>query len=1846
MRFKRLLPWLLAALVVGSAWLAVYQADRELRANLLQQARLVAQTVNLDQVKALSGTAADLASPDYRALKKQFMAVGQANPACKWFYLMGRQPDPTVIAPTATAPVTTTPAAAAAPAAGAIFFFVDSESPEVNDASLPGQIYEEAPAGYRRVFDTGAAAVDGPVPDRWGVWVSALVPLTDAQSGTVVAVLGMDIDASAWKWEVAAKAALPVGLLLVLLIGGVTVFFSVRPFLHDTGGFRTVVAPKPVLRRLLPPLAVLMFLLVAGAGALLYQQHQQRLNGDIAADAYDVLGDLHAALNQQADGLATTVQSIASDAVVQKALCEGDATTLLAVWQPVFETLRRENHITHFYFFDAHRGCLLRVHQPDKHGDRIERFTAREAERTGKTASGIELGPLGTLTLRVVQPVFAAGKLIGYVELGKDIEDALQTLHTRSGNPLAVIIHKQQLNRQAWEEGMRLLGREAAWNRLSCGVVIYASQGRLPDAFASWADQTAAGATPGEMERMILSDGKIWQASAKPLRDVAGRVIGDLLVMRDISDAKAAFMRLMVLGATAAIVLLALLLGFIHVLLRRADAGILAQQAALLESEARFKQLAVQSGTITWEVDAQGMYTYVSQVAAAVLGYRPDEMEGRMYFYDLHPAAGREAFKKAALVIFARQEPFLNLVNAALAKDGRLVWLSTNGIPLVDAAGTLRGYRGSDTDITMQRQAEEALREKSAVLEAQVNASLDGILVVDEHHKIVLVNPRIIELFKVPPQILHGDDDAALLQHVVSLTKDPKPFLVKVRHLYEHHNETSRDEIEFKDGMVLDRYSAPVLSKDGMYYGRIWTFCDITAQKRAGEELKGSEQRYKRLQEMFRKVADVMPDMVWAKDLERKFIFVNQAVCDGLLCARDTDEPIGKVDLFFVNRERQSQPDNPQWHTFGEICLDSDAAVLASGQAGRFAEFGNIRGQFLALDVIKTPLRDESGRIIGTVGTGRNVTAAKQVELYHHLSREILEILNEAGGLHRILPRVLAAVKTRTGFDAVGLRLQDGEDFPYFTQDGFPADFLRTENSLIAHAADGGVCRDQEGNVRLECTCGLVLGGKTDSASPLFTRGGSFWTNDSLPLLDLPASQDPRFHPRNQCMHHGYASMALVPIRAKGKIVGLLHLDDRRKNCFSREVVELLEGITAHIGEALMRRRAEEKIRDSEILLQQAQALSRVGHYTTDIKTGIWTSSPVLDEIFGIDASFVRNIENWGGIIVPEYRQKLVDYYHQVVQEKKRFDIDYKVIRPSDGQERWVWALGEFDFDSVGNPVRQVGTIQDITERKRAEEALRQAKAAAEAASVAKSEFLANMSHEIRTPMNGVIGMTGLLLETELSAEQRKYAEIVRSSGEALLTIINDVLDFSKIEGGKLELAAMDFSLRALLDDFTSSMALHVHDKGLEFTCAVAPDVPDHLNGDPGRLRQVLVNLVGNAIKFTHEGKVDVRVGLVAESATESEIRFAVRDTGIGVAADKLDSLFLKFTQEDASTTRKYGGSGLGLAIAKQLAEMMGGKIGAESEKGQGSEFWFTARFTKPAGQEKESLPPAEGSGLSGAGSAGRSAAAAPPTPRRFNGASVRILLAEDNSINRQVALGILKNLGLSADAVANGAEAVKALETIPYDLVLMDVQMPEMDGLEATRQIRTPHSAVRNHQVPVIAMTAHALHGDRERCLAAGMNDYLSKPVSPQALAEALGKWLPQEAEIRGAAPQPKPQAMGCKPQHPIFDRAGMMARLMDDEELARTVMAGFLGDIPRQMAALKGCLEAGDAAGVERQAHSIRGAAANVGGEALSLAVLEVEKDGKDGDLAAARDRLAGLDAQFERLKLAMTRERNLFG
>ena len=544
-------------------------------------------------------------------------------------------------------------------------------------------------------------------------------------------------------------------------------------------------------------------------------------------------------------------------------------------------------------------------------------------------------------------------------------------------------------------------------------------------------------------------------------------------------------------------------------------------------------------------------------------------------------------------------------------------------------------------------------------------------------------------------------------------------------------------------------------------------------------------------------------------------------------------------------------------------------------------------------------------------------------------------------------------------------------------------------------------------------------------------------------------------------------------------------------------------GMLSTLIDITERKRAEEALRESEELFRSLVNNSSDLTILTDAKGIVTYVSPHCEQVIGHPA------ENFIGkmmpdIIYPDDVIKCLQAWKQVAHQGQELrEFEYRIV---DGQGAVRWLSHSAKQTAIDEHVLGMqNTIRDITERKRAEQALILAKNVAEDAARAKSEFLANMSHEIRTPLNGVIGMTGMLLDMDLNAKQHEYAQIAHMSGEMLLSLVNDILDFSKIEARKMNLETLDFDLRSTLEDTKDLLAIGAHEKGLELSYQVEPKVPSLLRGDQGRLRQILVNLGTNAVKFTEKGEIVIRVRLESEDERNVTIRVSVHDTGIGIPANRKDSLFSLFTQVDGSTTRKYGGTGLGLAISRQLAELMGGKIGLESKEGIGSTFWFTVAFEKqPAGSGAADEMSAK---IKGEGAIDRFAAA--PAIYENGKRKIRILVVEDNPVNQKVAQAMLRKMEFRADVVADGQEAINALQMIPYDMVLMDCQMPEMDGYEATHRIRNGASGVINSSIPIIAMTAATMQGDREKCVQAGMNDFIAKPVLIKELAEMLTRWL-----------------------------------------------------------------------------------------------------------------------------------------
>jgi len=644
------------------------------------------------------------------------------------------------------------------------------------------------------------------------------------------------------------------------------------------------------------------------------------------------------------------------------------------------------------------------------------------------------------------------------------------------------------------------------------------------------------------------------------------------------------------------------------------------------------------------------------------------------------------------------------------------------------------------------------------------------------------------------------------------------------------------------------------------------------------------------------------------------------------------------------------------------------------------------------------------------------------------------------------------------------------------------------------------------------------------------------------------------------------------------------------------------------------KKHAEQLLEESELRFRILTRATNEAVWDWDIATdSVWWNRNV-QTLSGYGEEEIGSTSDWRVQNVhPDDRKRVEDSLHARVRSEKEdfWSAEYR-FRRADGTYADIFDRGYILRDHDGRALRMIGSMLDMTKRKREMELARARDAALESARL-KSQFLANMSHEIRTPMNSIIGMTDILLHLELTPEQREFVEIVRMSGESLLTIINDILDFSKIEAGKLTFEMLDFEPRTTVEEVITMLADQTHAKKLQLSSVIAPEVPGLVRGDPGRLRQVLTNLASNAIKFTSQGEIKLSVTRTSENDTHIILRFEVADTGIGVPEAARACLFQPFSQVDPSTTRKYGGTGLGLAICKQLVNLMRGEIGCDSVPNRGSTFWFTAQFEKlnSAASLIEIVPKIT------AESANLPAQQLSTRARK----RLRILVAEDNAFNQKVVLRQVREMGFGADAVANGIEALEALRRIPYDLVLMDCQMPEMDGYACAAEIRRQEDNQRH--VPIIAMTAHVMKEDRDKCLAAGMDDFLSKPVRVVHLEGVLTQWLTGSTTATAGATTNLVATSLEDPRRdrstaPSVDLEIFMEVAGNDKPRLRDLADRYVRQTSEQLVKLRDAIATGAAPDIKRIAHSAAGSSAMCGMKPLVELLRELERMGQTGQLA----------------------------
>ncbi len=1731
-----------------SGWWSVTRADRDLRTRLLQQASLVAQALDPARIRTLSGTEADLANPEYLRIKDQLAAVRTANPQCRFIYLMGRK--------------TSQPAPAAqtrsAKPAGSIFFFVDSEPASSKDYSPPGQVYEEAPEGCYRAFTTRTAETEGPDTDRWGKWISALIPIHDPQ--TVRSGLATPDDA--------------------------------RKMVRSAVEFNQKHGQERFLKELSNP------------------QGEFR-KGDLYAFAYDrhmtllahpakpeLIGQNQIGQKDWAGGkfFRREIQEIAQSKGSGWVDYEYENPASHAI-EPKTTCVERSGDL--IVCAGAYRGtgAILAVLGMDIDAHSWNRWLARAAL------------PSILLTLALSATLLAGQVLLGRKSrAAKLLPRGLPRLEPALAAAVGLVLTLFAT----------LMIRERETHQLN-------------EAFG----QMAAGRSETVAERM--SD-----LRATGIESLACFFQHNAMVSSEEFQKFSAFLtRNPLIQAWEWI------------------PAVPMAEKSRFEAEAR---AAGWQGFEIWQQDTPGTRTPAAgrAVCYPVFFVAPLTGNERALGYDL----GSEPRRRAALETAAR---------TGLAT-------ATEPITLVQDAGSQKG-------MLICR----------PVFDDKESKRLRGFAVAELRLENLLRSEAPDNAVRLELSLLRNGAAAEPLATTWKSASPPASGLSTLR---------------------------PILA-----FGKVFGL-----RAHAGPE--------------FGRMHPIREG--WLAALTGLLLTAALATLISVLRRRREE-----LERLVLERTTALQASESRLHIITDSARD---AIVMMNPEGRIS-FWN-------------PAAERLFGYASAEALGQNLHSFIVPARYHAAHRAAFPAFQQTGQG--------AAIGKTLDLEA---RRKDGQE-------------ISVQFSLSAIQLHGGwhvvgILRDITAQKQAE----TALRESEESYRNQFAN------NSAVMLLIDPTEGAILDANAAALVFYGYARERLLAMRitdintlpAMEVLRAMASVPQDRGQRFEFQH-RLADGSVRDVDESSSRIQLRGRIVIHAIVFditeskRRAEALRRSETKFRTLYDSTGDAVMLLDEKGFIDCN-QATLRVMGCPSREEFCSKHPADLSPPQQPCGADSLALAQKRIADalamGSQRFEWVHQRADNGSPfpaevlltamqldERPVIQA-VVRDITDRKRAEAELletnRHLEAAtaqanemavqAEMASAAKSEFLANMSHEIRTPMNGVLGMIGLLLDTGLTANQFRYAQTARASGETLLALLNDILDFSKIEARKLELEVLDFDLHDLLDDFAGLMALRAHEKGLVLGCVAAPEIPSDLRGDPGRLRQILINLAGNAIKFTAQGEVVIRAGLVSETPEAAQLRFGVTDTGIGIPSDKLGRLFAKFSQVDASTTRHFGGTGLGLAISKQLVEMMGGEIGVHSEVGKGSEFWFTVRLAKaPARERSDSLAglrevrvlivddrpvnreilvvllkswglrPAEAAdgpsallalaqaqaaqdpfaiaildmqmpGMDGntlgraiktdaclrntqlvmltslgqiggdqerseigfvatlskpvrrselrmvleAAVSGKKAPVSPAdyTPdfaRRLN-RQARVLIAEDNITNQQVAMGILKKLGLRAEVAANGAEAVKALEIVPYDLVLMDVQMPEMDGFEATRLIRDPRSRVLDHQVPIIAMTAHAMQGDRERSLQAGMDGHVTKPISVPALVLALEKWLKPGADAPPPPPDTEVKTHGpdspCAEALPVFNRAALMERVFDDPDFFRELIEAFLGDLPNQIAQLKSFLAAEDARGAEKQAHKIKGAAAAISGEAFCSIASAMEQAARAGSLQSVQATLGELDLQFARLR-----------
>lgn len=1652
LRRRTALPAFLITTCCLLAWWVVQRADADMRKHLLQQVELVSQSIDPAHLSPLTGSESDLANPYYQRIKDQLVAACTVHPQYRFVYLMGRSSD------------------------GKVIFLADSEPVDSADYSPPGMVFEEVTNEFLRVFDARIPVVEGPTTDRWGTWVSALIPLIDAQSGKVT-VLGLDIDARAWALEVAARVALPICLMLVLLIVTGAAFAMTRP---------ANATPRPVLRRLLPPLVVLLLLLIGTAAAFLWRAHQTSLQRQLTAANNTIAAELQLDLKNQAHALATVIRTLTADPRLQEALANGDVDRLRSDWQPLYDSLNKEQNLTHFYFFDPRRICPLRLHQPEMHGDLINRFTLLEAEKTGTTVSGLEVGPLGQVILRVVRPVFREGGLVGFVELGKEIEDALQNRHRLSGSHLAVTLRKELVDKPQWEKSMRSLGREADWSRLEQRVIIYTSLGpQLPGAFVPLAAHSEG--DPSELD--IVLAGRTWRASALPLTDASGHTIGDLLVLTDITAATAAFEHRLVLGATTVGVLLVGIAAFLIVLLRRTDNDITAQLAV---SRKRAQRTARQ------------------REAIAQLALDPDIVSG-----DLVGAVKRIVEVTAATVGVSRVGVWLLSENEC----------ELHCLGLHEVEGTLFS-QGQTLKIEDAPRYFEAIRRETTIVAEDAQN-----------------DPRTCELrdgYLVPQGI------TALLDAAIVIGGTIKG-VVCFEQISVGGRAWQADEESF-----------------------VGTVASLVAQVLLNAERFQTEKALHESEAQFRALFADSPVSIYIHDRETGQIVDANPAAYTLHGFTSLEELKAKANEFWME---------PPYSFDEALAWIRKTAREGTQQFEWLNRKGN--GELIWEHVHLSPLTiGGEHRILATI---IDITARKQTE--ELLRRQDALLLAVANAVHTLLSEEHIDVAIQQALKTVGQATDQDRAyiFEYHVDPESGENLMSQRYEWVRDGVSVQIDNPELQNLSFD----HLFPGWFD----LLRCGEAVYG----PVREFPEGERSILEPQD------IVSLMVVPVEVGGRFWGFVGFDNCRTDYeWGAEEKATLISLAASLGTAIMRHRAEAALRESNLKLEAATRtkslfLANMSHEIRTPMNAIIGMSYLVGstELDRRQRDYVQQIQNAA--------QSLLRIINDI--------LDFSKIE-----------AGKLELETIAFCLEDVAANALTLQRQPALDK--------------QIELLFDLRSPSLTGKAGIFFGDPLRLEQILSnllTNAVKFTE----AGHVLLALE---------EVGRTEAA---WKLRLIVEDTGIGMTgEQVGPLFTEFT--QADNSTTRLHGGTGLGLSIVKRLLA---------LMDGDITVASESGQGSRFTCTLTLTPAPPAAGYRDEPVAQGRR--ALIVDDY-------APARAVLRTLLSHFGVECEEAasgeaaldllRGAEAAYAYVFTDwvMPGMDGEALieaihllplpyrpmivvvsaydlegihaccdlqglchflpKPVLPNDLRFLLAGGRRELTDKVAHRKMINRlqDMRILLVEDNLINQQIASEMLSYHGARVDIAGNGQEAldkVSATADRPYHALLMDIQMPVMDGYEATRRLRAQPRLAR---LPIIAMTAHAMVDERERCLAAGMNSHIAKPFTMEDLLEALTPYCKRPSSISQTPKLVLTAGDTPLPLLPEIDFDQGLAHCAGNHQLYDRILTEYEQEYAGLADTLEGFLAREQWKELAALIHSFKGLSGTIGARDLQVLAEKIERAG----------------------------------